>query len=86
MNSNLQIIHGILTLYKNYITASYSLEKIQSIVKRHHVYNYTFKVFKRLNCSIGNDNEYSENAIAVSSSSKKTVDHIPEPPAKLFLH
>ena len=86
MNSNLQIIHGILTLYNNYIMASCSLAKIQPIVKGHHVYNYTFNVFERLNCSIGNDNEYSENAIAVSSSSKKTVGHIPEPPAKLFLH
>ena len=44
-----------------------------------HVYNYAFKVGEILNCSKENDNEYSKNAIAVFSSSKKMVGHIPEP-------
>ena len=37
-----------------------------------------------LSCSIENDNEYSENAIAVFSSNKKMVGHILEPLAKIL--
>ena len=48
--------------------AACCLAKIQSRMKGHHVYNFAFKVSEILNCSIENDNEYSENAIAVFSS------------------
>ena len=64
----LGIIHGISTLYNNYIMAACCLAKIQSRMKGHHVYNFAFKVSEILNYSIENDNEYSENAIAVFSS------------------
>ena len=50
----------------------------------HHVYNYTFKVVKTLNCSIENDNEYQEKAIAVFPRSKNMAGHIPELLAKIF--
>ena len=64
--------------------ASYCLVKIQSRVEGHHVYNYTFKVVKTLNCSIENDNEYQEKAIAVFPRSKNMAGHIPELLAKIF--
>ena len=37
-----------------------------------------------LNCSIEHDNKYSENAVAVFSSSKKMLGHILEPLAKIL--
>ena len=58
--------------------------KIQSRMKGHHVYNCAFTVGEILNCSIENDNQYSENAIVVFSSSKKIVGHIPELLAKIL--
>ena len=71
-------------MYNNCIRASCCLAKIQPSVKGHHVYNYAFKVGEILNRSIENDNEYSENAIAVFSSSKKMVGHTPEILAKII--
>ena len=68
----------------SYIVASCYLTKIQSRVKGHLVYNYAFKVGEVLNFSIDNDNQYNENAIAVLSSCKKVVGHIPKPLAKIL--
>ena len=45
---------------------------------------YAFKVGEIVNCSIETDNEYSENAITVFSSSKKMVGNIPEPLAEIL--
>ena len=61
------------------------LARIQSRVKGHHVYNYAFKVGKILNCSIENDNEYSDDTITVSSGRKKMVGHTLELLAKIII-
>ena len=64
--------------------ASCCLPKIKSRVRGHHVYKYTFKVGEILNCNIENVNKYGVDAIAVFSSSKKMICHIPEPLAKII--